>query len=193
MSDVLQSGSGNPREKGKPPFLSFPPAEGAGRASFNSDTGVQNHESVTAEANDIIKLPQKLLPRQEASQPRSEGRSSRIAIRSEGKILLLDPYEVIAVVAQGNYVLLQRQSDNHLLRETISSVADKLEPYGFIRIHRSVLINRAYVEEIRAWSTGEYGLRTKGGKEYTVTRTYKSMLRKLAELWIGIDSFTNTL
>jgi hypothetical protein len=37
--------------------------------------------------------------------------------------------------------------------------------------------------------TGEYALRVKGGKEYTVTRTYKKHLHTLAQLWIGMSSF----
>jgi hypothetical protein len=45
------------------------------------------------------------------------------------------------------------------------------------------------VEEIRPYSTGEYGLRVKGGKEYTVTRTYKKNLKSLAEFWIGAGAF----
>jgi DNA-binding LytR/AlgR family response regulator len=82
-------------------------------------------------------------------------------------------------------VLLQRDSSSFLLRESISVVAEKLEVYGFVRIHRSVLVNTTFVEEIRPYSTGEYGLRVKGGKEYTVTRTYKKNLKSLAEFWIG--------
>jgi DNA-binding LytR/AlgR family response regulator len=196
MSDFVQSGSGNPKEKGRLPFFSFPPAESTDRASFNGDVNRRTSESVAADDNEIVVMPQKRLTHREGTphlQTRPARGSSRIAIKSRGKILLLDSNEVIAVVAQGNYVLLQRQGDHHLLREAISSVAEKLEPYGFIRIHRSVLINKTYVEEIRAWPTGEYGLRTKGGKEYTVTRTYKRMLRSLADLWIGIDSFSGAL
>jgi DNA-binding LytR/AlgR family response regulator len=64
-------------------------------------------------------------------------------------------------------------------------VAQKLEPHGFIRIHRSVLVNASFVEEIRPQPTGEYGLRVKGGKEYTVTRTYKRNLKSLAAFWLG--------
>jgi two-component system LytT family response regulator len=97
---------------------------------------------------------------------------------------------VIAVQAEGNYVLLERGSGSYLLRESISTVAEKLRPYGFIRIHRSVLVNSSFVEEIKPYLTGEYGLRVKGGKEYTVTRTYKNNLKSLAEFWIGSDTFS---
>jgi DNA-binding LytR/AlgR family response regulator len=48
-----------------------------------------------------------------------------------------------------------------------------------------VLVNASFVEEIRPYPTGEYGLRVKGGKEYTVTRTYKRNLKSLAAFWLG--------
>jgi two-component system LytT family response regulator len=111
--------------------------------------------------------------------------SPRVAIKVKGKILFINLAAVIAVQADGNYVLLQQESSSHLLRESIAMVAEKLEPCGFIRIHRSVLVNTSFVEEIRSYATGEYGLRMKGGKEYTVTRTYKKNLKSLAEFWIG--------
>jgi two-component system, LytTR family, response regulator len=112
----------------------------------------------------------------------------RIAIKAKGRILFLDPGDVVAVHAEGNYVLLQRQGGSNLLRESISGMEKKLKPYGFIRIHRSVLINVSFVEEIRPMSTGEYGLRMKNGKEYTVTRNYKKHLKAIASSWIGVDN-----
>jgi two-component system LytT family response regulator len=115
--------------------------------------------------------------------------STRIAIKVKRRILLLKPADVVAVLAEGNYVLLQQESSSYLLREPISAVAEKLEPFGFVRIHRSVIVNSAFVEEIRPYATGEYGLRVKGGREYTVTRTYKENLRSLAEFWIGTGDF----
>jgi two-component system LytT family response regulator len=118
--------------------------------------------------------------------------AARIAIKVKKSILLIDPGDVIAVVAEGNYVCLQQESSSYLLRGSISVVADKLEPFGFIRIHRSVLINTAFVEEIKLYPAGEYALRLKGGKEFTVTRTYKENLKSLTEFWIGTGRFFST-
>jgi len=109
---------------------------------------------------------------------------ARIAIRAKRKILLIDTADVIAIEAQGNYVLVQQASTSHLLRESISNMEDKLYRHGFVRIHRSVLVNAAWVEEIEPCSTGEYVLRAKH-KEYIVTRTYRKNVRQLAQLWIG--------
>ena len=111
----------------------------------------------------------------------------RIAFKAKGRILFLDLAEIVSVQAEGNYVSLRRRPDPYLLRESLSSMAEKLKPYGFIRIHRSVVVNISAVEEIRPLPTGEYRLRVKGGKEYLVTRTYKDNLRDLAQLWVGSE------
>lgn len=116
-------------------------------------------------------------------------KSSRIAIKTKGSILFVDPADVGVVEAQGNYVLFRRVSGSYLLRESISTVARKLEPHGFIRIHRSVLVNTSFVEEIRPWTTGEYVLRIKGGKELTVSRTYRKNLKSISRFWVGTDGF----
>jgi DNA-binding LytR/AlgR family response regulator len=113
--------------------------------------------------------------------------SPRIAFKANGRIFFLDLAEIVAVQAEGNYVSLRRQPSPYLLRESISSIAEKLKPYGFIRIHRSVVVNTSAVEEIQPLPTGEYRLRVKGGKEYMVTRTYKDNLRDLAQLWVGSE------
>ena len=111
----------------------------------------------------------------------------RIAFKAKGSILLLDLADILAVQAEGNYVSLRHRPNPYLLRESLSSMAEKLKPYGFIRIHRSVVVNISAVEEIQPLPTGEYRLRVKGGKEYLVTRTYKDNLRDLAQLWVGSE------
>jgi DNA-binding LytR/AlgR family response regulator len=113
----------------------------------------------------------------------------RIGCKANGRILFLDLAEIVAVQAEGNYVSLQHRPNPYLLRESLSSIAEKLKPYGFIRIHRSVVVNISAVEEIQSLPTGEYRLRVKGGKNYLVTRPYKDNLRDLAQLWVGSERF----
>jgi DNA-binding LytR/AlgR family response regulator len=127
-------------------------------------------------------------------RPRSETppvKPIKIAIKTKGKILLIHPGEILAVEAEGNYVLLRRLTDSYLLRESISTMAEKLQAYGFIRIHRSVLVNAASVEELHPGANGEYVLRIAGGREYMVSRTYKNNLKSLAHSWIGTGSFVD--
>jgi two-component system, LytTR family, response regulator len=122
-------------------------------------------------------------------RPPIQQTSSKIAIKSNGRILFIDPRELVVVQAEGNYVLLRQETGSYLLRESISTIAEKLKPYGFVRIHRSALVNASFVRELRPCSTGEYELRLKDGKGYTVTRTYKKNLRSLAGFWVGTGAF----
>ena len=132
-----------------------------------------------ADAN-LVRALQQLLVIAQRQMP-------RIAFKAKGGILLLDLAELSAIQAEGNYVSLRHQRNSYLIRETLSSVAEKLSPYGFIRIHRSVVVNRSVVEQIQPLRTGECRLRLRDGKEYLVTRKYKHTLNDLAQLWVGAE------
>ena len=119
----------------------------------------------------------------------ASSKPSRIAIKANGRILLIDPADIMVAEAHGNYVLLKQCRGSHMLRERISVFADKLRPYGLIRIHRSVVVNTAHVEAVEPLLTGEYLLRMKSGKEYKASRTYKRNLQFLAAAWVGTEGF----
>lgn len=140
-----------------------------------------NRKALSAQAARLIEM----LPRLENLLTRS----FKIAIKSKGNILFVDSAQIAFVEAQGNHVLFKGPSDSHLLRESISGVARKLEPCGFIRIHRSMLVNTSFVEGIRsrANSVGEHVLYLRGGTELTVSRTYKTNLKSIAQFWVGTN------
>ena len=115
-------------------------------------------------------------------------KGARIAIRSKGRVLLFDASKLVAIEAQGNYVLLQQQTCSNLFRKSISKIEEILGPYGFVRIHRSVVVNSAHVEEIQNSPTGDYHVRMRSGKTYNVGRRYTTNLRLLAEAWIDTES-----
>ena len=62
--------------------------------------------------------------------------------------------EIVAVQAEGNYVSLQHRPNPYLLHKSLSSMAEKLKPYGFIRIHRPVVVNISAVDLYRRESIG---------------------------------------
>ena len=117
---------------------------------------------------------------------------SRIGIKLTKMISFMDPEDIVAVIAQGNRVKFLRLADSCLVRESISVVAEKLKSFGFIRIHRSVVVNRSHVQEIRASKTGDYALRVSGSREFAVTRMYQRNLQDLAAFWMGTNGFMET-
>jgi hypothetical protein len=99
---------------------------------------------------------------------------------------LSDLREVSAVLAEGNYVLLQRMSGANLLRDPISVVASGTPIHSDPQVRAR---DASLVEEIEARPTGDYHLRVRVGEEYTVTRRYEKNLKSLPESWIGMDPF----
>ena len=141
----------------------------------SSSTPVQN---VAADGIPSL-LDSSLEPRLMASK------GFRIAIKARNRILLIDSADVIAVEAQASYVILHRQSGPIRARGSISVLARDLEPRGFVRIHRSVIVNKVCVLEIRKAASGEYMLRTSDGKEFRVSRSCTHNLKVFAQVWVG--------
>lgn len=109
----------------------------------------------------------------------------RIAITSRRKIVFVNLADVAAVEARCNYVVLRTPCGAHALRQAISAIAEDIEQYGFIRIHRSTIVNGRFVEEIRTSASGKMFVRLKGLESgYDVSRKYRSALRLFASRWI---------
>jgi len=127
--------------------------------------------------------------RKEKLQAKGHGANEdgRIAIKAKGRVIFVDSIDIIAVKAEGNYLALVHKSGCYLVRETMAIAEQKLTPLGFVRIHRSILVNATLVKDLRRGSTGTYLLRTIDGREHPVGRTYKDNLKVIANSWVGGD------
>ena len=125
----------------------------------------------------------------DAIQPKSNriNEVARIAIKANGRVLFVDPIDVVVAKAQGNYVALVHKFGCYLVRETMATAEQKLTPLGFVRIHRSVLVNTTLVKDLRRDNTGTYVLRTTDGREHPVGRAYKDNLKVIAKSWLGVE------
>jgi DNA-binding LytR/AlgR family response regulator len=115
------------------------------------------------------------------------GEIARIAIKAKGRILFVSPFDVIVAKAEGNYVALVHKSGAYLVRETMATTEQKLAPFGFVRIHRSILVNTTLVRDLRRDNTGTYVLRTIDGSDHPVGRAYKRNLKMIARSWLGVE------
>jgi two-component system LytT family response regulator len=83
---------------------------------------------------------------------------------------LADDNEWIA--AAGDYVELHYGGRYHLLRETMNSMEQKLDPAKFLRIHRSRIVRLTCVRELQALDNREYLVRLSDGSEHRSSRSY---------------------
>lgn len=85
--------------------------------------------------------------------------------------------EVRYVEAQGDYTRLHTASGSHLVRLPLSSLEERWGEAGFLRIHRSLLVALAHVEEVRV-DAGRCSV-VVGGTELQVSRRHTPVLREL--------------
>jgi two-component system LytT family response regulator len=84
-------------------------------------------------------------------------------VRDQGRILVLSPNEIDWIEADGDYVRLHVGQEGHFVRATISHMEVQLTPAGFVRIHRSRLVNLDRIKEIRPFFQGEAVVVLKNG------------------------------
>jgi len=100
----------------------------------------------------------------------------RLVIKSGGRIYFLNVDEVDWIEAADNYVELHVGRESHLLRETVSGLAARLDPGQFMRIRHSTIVNLERVKELRPLFRGEYLIVLRDGTELNSSRRYRKNL-----------------
>lgn len=103
----------------------------------------------------------------------------RLAIRSDGRVRLLDIAEIDRIVAAGNYVEIHAGAKQHLLRETMTSLEARLDPRRFIRVSRAAIVSIAQIREVQPLFNGDFVVLLKNGAQVNGSRRYRDALDTL--------------
>ena len=101
----------------------------------------------------------------------------QIAVELGGRTRFVSRSEVRYVEAQGDYARLHTADGSHLVRIPLTSLEEEWRDAGFVRIHRSLLVALAHVEEVRM-DAGRCTV-VVGGDELAVSRRHTRELRDL--------------
>jgi two-component system, LytTR family, response regulator len=102
--------------------------------------------------------------------------AERLMVRSAGRVVFLRVDEIDWIEAAASYVRLHVGRDAHLMHEGITSVAARLDPARFARIHRSTIVNLDRVRELQPWFHGDAVAILRDGTRLQVSRTYRDAL-----------------
>jgi len=97
-------------------------------------------------------------------------------VHERGRSLVVPIGEVSRLSAAGNYVEVHTAAKRHLVRATLSRLAQRLDPAEFLRVHRSHLVRADAIREIAPWAHGDLRLTLKDGSELMLSRRYRSLL-----------------
>lgn len=85
-----------------------------------------------------------------AAAPSAAGAGVRVVVVDRGVLRLFDAHEVSRFWATDKYTLFRADGEERLTEEPLAALAARLEPHGFMRVHRGELVQLARVRAVRS-------------------------------------------
>jgi two-component system, LytTR family, response regulator len=98
-------------------------------------------------------------------------------VNSRGQTHRVSAGEIVWIEAERDYARIHTQDRSWLYHESLSSLAGRLDPNSFVRVHRSAIIRR---DRITAYQRGAFASLTAvldNGAHVRVGRTYERLIR----------------
>jgi two-component system LytT family response regulator len=103
----------------------------------------------------------------------------RLAIKVDGRVLLLKLEDIDWIEAADNYVTLHVGNELHLHRETMSALEERLSASQFLRISRSIIVNVERIKELQPMFHGDYVVILRNGTRLNLSRNYRDKLNQI--------------
>lgn len=120
-------------------------------------------------------------------EPAAEGEDDQlpfVGVEVGDRTVLIERAEIRYVEAEGDYVRLHTADESYLVRRSMSSLTEAWERFGFVRIHRSYVVNLRHVAQIEPYFNQTLVIRVKdrSGTRLPVSRRRARELRERLEL-----------
>ncbi len=107
--------------------------------------------------------------------------ASRFTVQTGARIQIVQAEDVGWIAAAGDYVELHVAGRSYLMRETMASLEQRLDPAKFLRIHRSRIVQSQCIVELKSIENREFALKLIDGSQHRSSRTYADRL----EHWLS--------
>lgn len=94
---------------------------------------------------------------------------ARLTVRAGGAVHVVPVRQIRWIEGAGTYVRIHGASRSYLLRDTLESLTDRLEPFGFVRVHRSAILNLRYLDRLEPAPRGRWTARLVDGASVGVS------------------------
>jgi two-component system LytT family response regulator len=100
----------------------------------------------------------------------------RFAIRDGDRVRFVAARDVEWIEADGNYVVLHANEQQHRVRGVLGRLVKQLDPRVFMRVHRSAIVNLEAIREVQPWFGGDYIAILRSGAKVRVSRMHAAQL-----------------
>ena len=114
---------------------------------------------------------------------KEEKKMTSITVKKGDKLIFVKLEEVTHFEADEKYVSVYTDKESHLIEQSLSQLELKL-PENFMRVHRSIIINRNYVIEVQKYFNSRFAIRLNNHKKTNVIsgRSYNESIKN----WMDI-------
>jgi two-component system LytT family response regulator len=107
----------------------------------------------------------------------------RIPVESKGRVRVVSVSDIDYIVAAGVYAELFVGDRRYVVRESMQTLEEKLDPDVFMRIHRSAIVRLSRIDVFLRGEGGDYNVQLKNGVKLPVSRARRAAL----EQKMGLD------
>lgn len=102
--------------------------------------------------------------------------TKRLVVRTPGQLLFLNVSDIDWIEAASYYACLHVGRDTHIIRRTLADL-DRELGQGFIRIHRSLIVNLERIQRLELQDAGEYEVVLKSNVRLRLSRRFRKRLQ----------------
>jgi ABC-2 type transport system ATP-binding protein len=120
----------------------------------------------------------------ESRQPQEQRRAElpfKIPVRLEGRVALVNPGDILYVIAEQSRTFLQTTEGRLPTQFTLTELEDRLARSGFFRAHRGYLVNLQHVREVIPYTRNSFSLVLDDADDTEIPLS-KAAARELREL-----------
>lgn len=114
--------------------------------------------------------------------PAREEDKGRVVVKKGNDIIILPIGEIMYFEAYDNYVKIHTSEFRYLKKKTLNFFEQNLAEKGFIRVHRSYLINSNMITRLEAASKDQYLVILKNGEKIPASRNGYQKLKEALNL-----------
>lgn len=103
----------------------------------------------------------------------------QMTIRVRRRMFALPVEDISWIEGASQYSRVHAKGGEYLLSRSLASLECELDPARFFRIHRSAIVNAAYVREVMSRGDGRYNVYLRGGEALPLGRARRETLYRL--------------
>jgi two-component system, LytTR family, response regulator len=148
---------------------------------------VTAYDEYAIQAFDVNAMDYILKPIEPARFRKALGRAvkrgplDRLVIRAGGKVLFVKPGDIDWIEADGKLAQVHVGRETHAVRIPLKRLEERLEAHGFVRVHRSAIVNVDRIRELEPWFHGEYVVILKDGTKLTSSAAHSQALHRIVD------------